>query len=61
MWGEFIPTKESMEKKIFPRIAAYAETGWSGEDNKDYNRFTCSLSYLLNKWKKLGIKTNSVL
>lgn len=61
MWGEFIPTKESMEKKIFPRIAAYAETGWSGEDNKDYNRFTYSLSYLLDKWKKLGIKTNSVL
>lgn len=61
MWGEFIPTKESMEKKIFPRIAAYAETGWSGEGNKDYNRFTYSLSYLLNKWEKLGIKTISVL
>ncbi|MDY3068057.1 MAG: beta-N-acetylhexosaminidase [Parabacteroides sp.] len=60
MWGEFIPTKESMENKIFPRIAAYAETGWSGEENKDYNRFTNSLDNILNKWKKEGINYSHI-
>lgn len=34
MWGEFIPTVESMNQKIYPRIAAYAETGWTGMDKK---------------------------
>lgn len=40
MWGEFIPTVESMDKLLFPRIAAYAETGWSMEKNKDFQQFS---------------------
>lgn len=55
MWGEFIPTVESMNLKIYPRIAAYAETGWTGTDKKDYNRFMNSLGYFKNKWAKAGI------
>lgn len=39
MWGEFIPTVESMDRLLFPRIAAYAETGWSLEKNKNYQQF----------------------
>lgn len=39
MWGEFIPTVESMNHLLFPRIAAYAETGWSQEKNKNYQMF----------------------
>lgn len=55
MWGEFIPTVESMNRLIYPRIAAYAETGWSGSDKKDYNRFLKSLDYFKNKWAAEGI------
>ena len=55
MWGEFIPTVESMNRLIYPRIAAYAETGWSGLDKKDYNRFLKSLDYFKNKWAAEGI------
>lgn len=55
MWGELIPTVESMNEKIYPRIAAYAETGWSGSDKKDYNRFLKSLDYFKNKWAAEGI------
>lgn len=40
MWGEFIPTVESMDKLLFPRIAAYAETGWSLKKNKDFLKFS---------------------
>ncbi len=60
MWGEFIPTVDNMNSKIFPRIAAYAETGWSGEKNKDYNRFLTSLKGFLKKWSDLGIKPGPV-
>lgn len=55
MWGEFIPTVESMNRLVYPRIAAYAETGWTGSDKKDYNRFLRSLDYFTNKWKTEGL------
>ena len=29
MWGEWIPTVKSMEELVYPRIAAYAEVGWT--------------------------------
>ncbi|MCC8145449.1 MAG: beta-N-acetylhexosaminidase [Bacteroidales bacterium] len=55
MWGEFIPTVESMNKRVYPRIAAYSEVGWTLPENKNYDRFKNSLSYFLNKWEKEGI------
>lgn len=56
MWGEFIPTVESMNYKVYPRIAAYAEDGWTPAENKDYQRFLKSLPYFLGKWKAAGIQ-----
>lgn len=55
MWGEFIPTVESMNLKTYPRLAAYAEVGWTDASNKDYQRFQTSLDYFLKKWAALGI------
>lgn len=55
MWGEFIPTEESMNSKIFPRIAAYAECGWTKAEKKDYQRFLNSLNPLLQKWIAQGL------
>ncbi|WP_288214810.1 beta-N-acetylhexosaminidase [uncultured Bacteroides sp.] len=52
MWGEFTPTVESMNRLLFPRIAAYAETGWCQEKNKNYQMF----SKALENDKKLQIK-----
>lgn len=55
MWGEFIPTVESMNRLVYPRIAAYAETGWTRADKKDYTRFLRSLDYFTSKWTAEGI------
>lgn len=55
MWGEFIPTVNSMNLKIYPRLAAYAEAGWTQSSNKDYNRFLNVLDAFLKKWKQEGI------
>ena len=55
MWGEWTPTKKEVYNQTFPRIAAYAETGWTLTNNKNYKRFKATLPTLLNKWKKAGI------
>nr|WP_299382968.1 beta-N-acetylhexosaminidase [Allomuricauda sp.] len=55
MWSQAIPTRESMHLQIFPRIAAYAEVGWTQKKNKDYTRFKSSLLLLKKIWKRHGI------
>lgn len=55
MWGEFIPTIESMQLKVFPRIAAYAESAWTSPQNKNYDNFLKVLPYFLKRWDEKGI------
>ena len=56
MWGEFIPTVESMNLKVYPRIAAYAETGWTAPEKKDFARFSTALKPWIEDWKAKGIQ-----
>lgn len=58
MWGEWISDLNNMYKQTFPRIAAYAEVGWTKVENKDYERFQQSLPYFYNRWNKNGINFN---
>ncbi|MGJ1448115.1 beta-N-acetylhexosaminidase [Sphingobacterium spiritivorum] len=58
MWGEWISDLNDMYKQTFPRIAAYAEVGWTKAENKDYARFQQSLPYFYNRWNKNGISFN---
>ena len=60
MWGEFIPTVESMNYKVYPRLAAYAEGGWTAAENKNYSRFKKALPHFLNRWSAMGIKYGPV-
>ena len=55
MWGEFIPNNESMQLKVFPRIAAYAESAWTSPQNKSYDNFLDALPYFLKRWDEKGI------
>lgn len=55
MWCEWAPTVEVIHRQIFPRIAAYAETGWTSADRKDYNRFLRNLPSLETEWRAKGI------
>ena len=56
MWGEWIPTVESMNEKIYPRIAAFSEIGWSKKEDKNFTRFSTALPvYLTKHWKVRGI------
>lgn len=55
MWSEWIPTVEQMENQIFPRIAAYAEVGWTMKQNKNYESFVQALTKLQEYWRFSGI------
>lgn len=55
MWGEWIPTNGQMYFMVFPRIAAYAEVGWTEKDNKNFDNFKVSLRGLQKRWKQKGI------
>ena len=55
MWGEWIPTPGEMDYMVFPRIAAYAEVGWTEKSEKDFEAFTLALTPLLEIWQNKGI------
>ena len=55
MWGEWIPTNGEMHFRVFPRIAAYAEIGWTKNENKNFKSFKSALKNLQKRWKKKGI------
>lgn len=55
MWGEWIPTNGHMHFQVFPRIAAYAEVGWTEKKNKDFDAFKKALKKLQKHWEQEGI------
>ncbi|WPJ96273.1 hypothetical protein SH580_00975 [Coraliomargarita algicola] len=54
--GEWIPTVESMELKIYPRLAAYAEVGWTLKGNMEFGSFQERMRTQLKRWgiQKIG-------
>lgn len=56
MWSEWIPAVDQMNMQVFPRLAAYAEVGWSPKNVKQYDRFVDALSGLKKRWTLQGIK-----
>lgn len=55
MWGEWIPTDGHMHFMVFPRIAAYAEVGWTNPENKDFESFKVALVRFQKQWQIKGI------
>ena len=55
MWGEWIPTNGHMHFQVFPRIAAYAEIGWTQKANKSFDDFMLALQELKKRWAQKGI------
>lgn len=54
MWGEFTPNLTRLYYQIFPRIAAYAECGWTKAENKNYDEFRYRVKNTERRWHKLG-------
>lgn len=50
MWSEWIPTVERMEQQVFPRLAAYAEVGWTQKKLMEFENFSKRLTAIEKKW-----------
>jgi hexosaminidase len=59
MWGEWIPDNKSMNRQVYPRLAAFAEDGWTTPENKSFNRFKEALQFFYTRWDKEGIAPGS--
>lgn len=55
LWREWLPTAADVQRNVFPRIAAYAEVGWSEKSRKDYESFSGRVATLVEKWQSDGI------
>lgn len=58
MWSENSIRTIGFYPYIFPRIAAYAEVGWTNGAEKNYERFKSSLWKLKKHWDQKGILYN---
>lgn len=54
MWGEFTPNLTRLYYQTFPRLAAYAESGWTKAADKDYGDFCRRVKNTERRWRKLG-------
>lgn len=55
LWTEHISTKERLHYMLFPRIGALAETAWTEEKNKQYDRFLTRIKQHLELYRKSGL------
>lgn len=51
MWGEWIPDEVSMNRQVFPRLAAYAEVGWTATSRKNFDQFKAAMPFFYDRWK----------
>ncbi|MDD4578989.1 MAG: family 20 glycosylhydrolase, partial [Anaerolineaceae bacterium] len=54
MWGEYTPNLTRLYYQTFPRIAAYAECGWTKAENKNYDEFRQRVKNTERRWRKMG-------
>ncbi len=59
LWTEFVRTFDDLCEKLFPRLLAVAERGWSGFPTRDYYDFRAAAIVLLPLLKDNGVPTLS--
>lgn len=55
LWTEWVPTRARLDYQTFPRLTAYAETGWTPQAAKDYAEFERRLQTLLPRLDARGV------
>jgi len=55
VWSELITSEVALDNRIWPRLAAVAEIGWSKQSDREYNQFTKRLSSLKPTFDKWGV------
>jgi len=60
MWSEWTTENSDVEYQTFPRIAAYAEVGWTESENKNFDSFKLALKKLEKHWSTMNINYASI-
>jgi hexosaminidase len=55
LWSEFVQNRERLDYQVFPRLCAFAETGWSPRDGKDLPDFLTRLRGFETRLDELGV------
>jgi hexosaminidase len=55
LWAEYMPTFARVQHAVFPRIAAWSETGWSPASAHDWRGFLQRMPAELARYRELGI------
>lgn len=55
LWTEWVPNKTKLNYQIYPRLAAYAEIGWTNKSNKNFDLFKNALLIKKEHWDNVGI------
>jgi hexosaminidase len=55
IWTEKVPDRATLERQVYPRLAAYAEVGWTSREGKNYASFASRMINQLKRWDQSGI------
>ncbi len=56
LWSEFVPNRPRLEYQAYPRLTAFAETGWTPRAAKNLRDFRRRLPAFLQRLDKLGVE-----
>jgi len=56
LWTEFVPNRARLDYQVFPRLTAFAETGWTPKEKKDFLDFKKRLEVFQHRLDELGIR-----
>ncbi len=56
LWSEFVPDRARLDYQTYPRLSAYAETGWSRREDKDVADFYRRLGHFVRRLDELGVQ-----
>jgi hexosaminidase len=56
LWSEFINSRARLDYQVYPRLTAFAETGWTPREQKDWPDFLARLGNFLKRLDKLDVR-----
>jgi hexosaminidase len=56
MWTEWVPNRDRLDYQTYPRLTAFAETGWTLKSLKNYDDFRRRLTQFLKRLDLLGVR-----
>lgn len=56
IWTEYVPDEITLDDRVFPRLLAVAENGWTPNNLKDYDDFFDRLQVNLDRLENMGVQ-----